>query len=103
MRSFISKIKRARALWIAVAFGAGVMAAELEDFISPAKELYFPVPIYVHDMAARHGLPTCPKINSGHMLKSSTRIVTSFVILECKYSPDAKPLLPIEQKVSRGM
>lgn len=98
-----SNIKPVRALWIIV--GAWVFVAALCYFLLPAEpSQYVPVYVYVHDMAARHGLPTCPKINSGHLLKSSTRVVTNgFVVLECKYSPDAKPLMPNEQKISREM
>lgn len=50
---------------------------------APAQVRY----IYVQDLAANRGVPTCPKINSGQILKASEREgTTGQVVLTCKYN-----------------
>lgn len=70
--------------------GAGVMT-----FWHQKKEV--PVRyIYVHDIAANRGGATCPKINSGQILKASEREMMGLsVVLHCKYNPRSKVNDPV--------
>lgn len=61
--------------------GGGTWAVHLEP---RAPQVRY---VYVQDMAANRGAPSCPKINSGQILKASEREgLTGQVVLTCKYN-----------------
>lgn len=64
-------------------FGFGLFSG---SFLASPQRIIQYVP--VHDMAANRGGATCPKINSGQILKSSEReLLALSVVLHCKYNP----------------
>lgn len=72
-------------------FGFGLFSG---SFLATPERIVQYVP--VHDVAANSGNPSCPKINSGQILKSSEReLLALSVVLHCKYNPRSKVNDPV--------